>query len=620
MDHPNIIKLKEIIKENDIFQPLPLVFKMARKREFKMEMKMAPLMQTRLPLFFLAFFSHVDSLLHASDRNRKHPPRLQSGSTGILFLVGWVYKSICCFLRGRFSRKVERRGLKGFVLASLQLPSLCANLLHPTATVVSVMEELQRLLLCDHNLSVSTLPEKGRCLFTSREFSPGEIILREEPYVSVPNKPPVESRCDWCFTSINVKRCSSCQVVWYCGSKCQTADWKLHRLECQLLAKLEKTRIKSLTPSIRLMVKLYLRRKLQNEKIIPTTVMDNYNLVKDLVSHISEVEEKQLVLYAQMASLVSIILQWPNLNIKEIAENFSKLACNAHTICNSELIPLGTGLYPVISIINHSCSPNSLLVFEGRIATVRAMQQIPKGSEVLISYIETAGSTMTRQKALKEQYFFICSCSRCIKLGQCDDIEESAVVEGYRCKNHTCDGFLLRDSESKGFKCQKCGVLRDKEEILRLASEEKSISQKASLALSSRHTKEALDMYLMVEKLQVKLCHSFSINLMRTRETLLKILMDLKDWNKALTYCRLTIPVYEKVYPKFHPLRGLQYYTCGKLEWLLGYTNEAIESLTKAVDVLRITHGTSTSFMKDLIAKLEEARAEASYKLSSMDD
>ncbi|KAJ9567016.1 hypothetical protein OSB04_002982 [Centaurea solstitialis] len=483
-----------------------------------------------------------------------------------------------------------------------------------------VMEDLQRLFLHDHGLSVLTLPDKGRCLITTRDFSSGETILSQEPYVSVPNKTPLQSRCDWCFTSSNVKRCSSCQVVWYCGSRCQKSDWKLHRLECQLLARLEKSRIRSLTPSIRLMVKLYLRRKLQDDKVIPTTVIDNYDLVKALISHISEVGETQLVLYAQMANLVNIILQWPGLNIKEIAENFSKLACNAHTICDSELIPLGTGLYPVISIINHSCSPNSVLVFEGRMATVRAMQRIPKGSEVLISYIETAGSTMTRQKALKEQYFFTCCCPRCIKLGQHDDIEESAVLEGYRCKNHTCDGFLLRDPESNGFRCQQCRLVRDKEEILKIAGEEKAMSEKASVALSSGHTNEALNMYLMVEKLQVELCHSFSINLMRTRETLLKILMDLEDWKKALTYCRLTIPVYERVYPKIHPLRGLQYYTCGKLEWLLGYTKEAIKSLTQAVDVLCITHGTSSPFMKDLIIKLEEARAEASFKLSSMND
>lgn len=42
----------------------------------------------------------------------------------------------------------------------------------------------------------------------------------------------------------------------------------------------------------------------------------------------SHIEEKQLVLYAQMANLVNLILQWPDsqINIKEIAEKFSKVS------------------------------------------------------------------------------------------------------------------------------------------------------------------------------------------------------------------------------------------------------------------------------------------------------
>lgn len=40
----------------------------------------------------------------------------------------------------------------------------------------------------------------------------------------------------------------------------------------------------------------------------------------------SDIEEKQLVLYAQMANLVNLILQLPDINIKEIAENFSKVS------------------------------------------------------------------------------------------------------------------------------------------------------------------------------------------------------------------------------------------------------------------------------------------------------
>jgi SET and MYND domain-containing protein len=96
-----------------------------------------------------------------------------------------------------------------------------------------------------------------------------------------------------------------------------------------------------------------------------------------------------------------------------------QFACNAHTICDPELRPLGTGLYPVISIINHrsyaklldiclfiyylyqirainrslpslftfflgifSCVPNAVLIFDGRTAYVRALQPIGKNEEV----------------------------------------------------------------------------------------------------------------------------------------------------------------------------------------------------------------------------------------------
>ncbi|CAA0827867.1 Histone-lysine N-methyltransferase ASHR1 [Striga hermonthica] len=485
------------------------------------------------------------------------------------------------------------------------------------------MEELQNALT-DKSLTISTLPEKGRCLFTARHFSPGEVILTDSPYVCVPNKnkESPEPKCEWCFSSADLKKCSACHVVWYCSSKCQKSDWKMHSVECSALKKVDKERLKSLTQSIRLMVRLCIRFKLQNQKILPNTATENYKLVEALVSHISEVDENQLILYAQMANLVNLILQWPDsdINIKQIAENFSKLACNAHTICDSELRPLGTGLFPVIAIINHSCLPNAVLVFEGRVAVVRAMQHIPKGTEVTISYIETAGSTITRRKALKEQYFFTCACDRCIKLGQPDDIRESAILEGYRCKADQCSGFLLRDPDDKGFICQKCGLLRSKEEISNITNEVKRISERASQSLSPGHKAEAVEAYKMIEQLQLTLCHPFSINIMRTRESLLKISMELQDWKEALSYSRLIIPVYEWVYPSCHPLIGLQYYMSGKLEWLLGETEKAVMSFTKALDVLRLTHGTKTRFVMELLDKLDEARAEASYMLRSPDD
>ncbi|KAI3990982.1 hypothetical protein MKX01_026166 [Papaver californicum] len=443
------------------------------------------------------------------------------------------------------------------------------------------MEDLQRTLALT-GLSVSTTAEKGRCLISTRNFSPGDVIITQEPYVCVPNNSS-ESKCDGCFKSVNLKKCSACQVPWYCGSTCQKSEWKLHRLECQALAGLSKERRKSLTPSLRLMVRLYLKRKLQNERVFQTTATDNYNLVEALVDHMSDIGEKQLVLYAQMANLVNLILEWPNSSIKEIAQNFSKLACNAHTICGSELRPLGTGLYPVISIINHSCSPNAVLVIEGRRAVVRAVELIPQGTE-----------HCSTQKAVKEQYFFTCSCPICRK-GIYMEVQESAILEGYGCKSDKCNGFLLRDSDDRGFVCQTCGLVRSKEELLKISTDVKQMEDQASQFLSSGNYLEASVVYRNIEQLQLKLCHPLSINLMRTREGLLKILMELEDWRGALTYSRYVIPAYQRMF--------------------LGDTEDAIKSLTKAVYVLQTTHGTNTPFMRDLLVRLDAARAEAAHKL-----
>lgn len=80
----------------------------------------------------------------------------------------------------------------------------------------------------------------------------------------------------------------------------QKSDWKLHRVECQALSKVDKERIKSLTPTMRLMVKLYLRRKLQDEKVLVSTFL-----------------LLQLSCY-----LVNILIKWILASLKRIWLNF----------------------------------------------------------------------------------------------------------------------------------------------------------------------------------------------------------------------------------------------------------------------------------------------------------
>ncbi|KAL4196390.1 hypothetical protein AMTRI_Chr04g245920 [Amborella trichopoda] len=279
-----------------------------------------------------------------------------------------------------------------------------------------------------------------------------------------------------------------------------------------------------------------------------------------------------------------------------------------------------------------SCAPNSVLLFEGELAVIRAMEAITKGAEVLISYIEIAGSTETRRKALKEQYLFNCTSLRCIKVGSDDDLKESALLEGFRCINDQCDGFLLPNPDGKNFTCQRCGLLKNEcktrkrneevEEKLDYASKFVSSGKNQVMRMKANimhwnvypSTKseysEACNLYRIIDEQQMELYHPLSFGLMRTGETLVMILMELKDCEETLRYCQLTIPVYQRAYPEFHPLLGLQYYTCGKLEWFLEKTLNAVKSLTKAADILKVTHGATTPLVRDLMGLLEEARTE----------
>ena len=76
-----------------------------------------------------------------------------------------------------------------------------------------------------------------------------------------------------------------------------------------------------------------------------------------------------------------------------------------------------TGIFPRISMLNHSCSPNIRNVFEGKKLTIYATDDIPKGDEIFNCYGPNYRlmSYQERQDSLRLQYNFICKCSKCLE-------------------------------------------------------------------------------------------------------------------------------------------------------------------------------------------------------------
>ena len=76
---------------------------------------------------------------------------------------------------------------------------------------------------------------------------------------------------------------------------------------------------------------------------------------------------------------------------------------------------LGTGVFPLTSRINHSCSPNSLWSFTGGgQCEVRCVKLVRAGEEITASYLPSPLlSRADRQRHLAARYNFSCTCQVC---------------------------------------------------------------------------------------------------------------------------------------------------------------------------------------------------------------
>lgn len=100
----------------------------------------------------------------------------------------------------------------------------------------------------------------------------------------------------------------------------------------------------------------------------------------------------------------------------------------------------------------HDCSPNTdYEVDENQIFNLKAIVDIPKGSQITLSYALPFQGTLLRRDYLKD-YFFDCCCKRCG-----DALEFGSYFSALRC-SECADGFLLPDhplAELSPWKCSE---------------------------------------------------------------------------------------------------------------------------------------------------------------------
>lgn len=119
---------------------------------------------------------------------------------------------------------------------------------------------------------------------------------------------------------------------------------------------------------------------------------------------------------------------------------------------DGEMNSVATGLYLGISIVDHSCTPNAVVTFDGTRLFVRTLVDIPEPvnwDQVFISYIDLMNETSSRRQMLKENYYFLCICDKCV----CNEEEERDMR---RCVCPKCSSGIDMFEKNEGLICPTC--------------------------------------------------------------------------------------------------------------------------------------------------------------------
>lgn len=296
---------------------------------------------------------------------------------------------------------------------------------------------------------------EGRWLTATRDIQKGEVILREEPLVTGPIYTRSRAVCLECLKNASEEsyRCTICNFP-VCDQKCQSGRW--HKLECSLFESSGyRADIKScvalspfyscITP-LRL---LALREAIPEVWAVADKFMDHDDARARTDSNLWKIHEVVVVNFIR-----EILKLGDKFSERDIRKVIGILRTNSVLLDKQGGFGEGVALYPVYTLMNHSCVNNTRTFKhnDNRMELV-AMININKGEQLLTRYVTPQLGSVQRVADLQNRWHFTCNCARCQ-----DPTEFGTFMSAIKCKED-CEGYLISKRPllvGAPWKCTSC--------------------------------------------------------------------------------------------------------------------------------------------------------------------
>lgn len=283
----------------------------------------------------------------------------------------------------------------------------------------------------------------GRGLFTLQKVNAGSCLLIDEPIMVFPGSKNV---CAYCLTPVHTVNaleghsdkeersalgidCPHCGLERYCSARCCKAAWEAyHCCTCRVRneafsewhEKVKETlaSCKEFWGDPNSSYRVSLACLAVSKLCAMATVKQCHPLKMEKINFLRGIAhyERKTTLHqvGSLAVLLSSTLHQPYLFLEDVLSLFAVLQTNEF------LVDGNVALYPLLSLLNHSCIPNCVAVgTSGKPAKrqLLAITNIREGEQLFIDYNSSLSSLLKYddRKALCAQRQFTCCCPKCLR-------------------------------------------------------------------------------------------------------------------------------------------------------------------------------------------------------------
>jgi len=389
----------------------------------------------------------------------------------------------------------------------------------------------------------------GRLLKASRDISAGEVLFLDTPGGVGPDNNP-RPVCLTCYKRLPflVYRCRHCSWP-LCSPFCQQDDGP-HSRECKLF-QLNRPRFNiedysapcSWYNSIMVLRILWLK---ENKP-------DTWSLIDMLMDHLDDTK-KESKRKNKIVDFIHNHCKLSQFSEEEILHVIGVIDTNAYIIGENPNKDVDLqGLFPIMSILNHSCTSNTISYALNDFKFVcRAVIPIKKGEEITTNYLHYNYhffGRSNRQPELSEHWHFSCSCPRCRDLSELGTWVDALVCQ--ECKQ----GRMMPLNINLGAEwvCGTCYAIMASDEV------KKTITHYWDLIEET--TKSGIE---ELSKLLQKLLLIFDKNhyyLLEVKRRIIENIVDYEDLaepllQKKVTFCRDHLTVQENLAPGLSEYRA----------------------------------------------------------------